>query len=621
MGYGLTGFNTPAQVAESYGYNKQRIAAAVQAGVIDPTVGLMAGMLIDKARSAAAEEQAPQTTVAQDIMAPVAPAMPPMPGAIPQQGVSPVASAAPPQAVAAPMSAPAAPTAQPVMRAAAGGLAELSVPDYMFDENAYRGGGVVAFQVGGATNVGDMEDYELRLIARSIDDPRKEEAATELRLREEAAEVRRREGQGTTYYGGRDSVFPEMPDISGALRTVNEAMRTPEDAYSRPPKWITATGGPREFSMPELPTSEGTSFRPGLTTTERTPGLEQLLSVRGTPVRSRDWMRPEADSTPQGEIARRTTGDDFYAYPYDGPAGAGDSINRNPGYVAFTPDMLTMGEAVPYNMGPTNSEGLPGFPMNLPNRAPPTGGAPPGAQLPAAQLPAAQAPAPFDEATFVENYLAGRGDMPAPPGSSDEEKARQRDQDIGMALLSAAASGLSSGSPTLFGALGAAAQGATPAIRDALAAQRAEASDERKAQYEYELAQYGLKGKALDAAVAEKIRLEDQAYRERELALEERRAEDLADYYQVIAGAQRERVNPSLTDYQMSQIYGDAYKAWQDYVENSKNIAGEITVDTSEEAQRAFLDNYITFRRGSRLSNSPVGEEEIDFNSILPPPP
>jgi len=149
MGYGLIGFNTPAQVAESYGYNKQRIAAAVQAGVIDPTVGLMAGMLIDKARSAAAEEQAPQTTVAQDIMAPVAPAMPPMPGAIPQQGVSPVASAAPPQAVAAPMSAPAAPTAQPVMRAAAGGLAELSVPDYMFDENAYRGGGIVAFSGGG----------------------------------------------------------------------------------------------------------------------------------------------------------------------------------------------------------------------------------------------------------------------------------------------------------------------------------------------------------------------------------------------------------------------------------------------------------------------------------------
>ena len=147
------GFNTPEKIATEYGGNKQSIAQAAQLGVIDPTVAVLAGMFIDKMRAAQVQEQQPQMTVAQQVFAP-----PPV--AMPQQGAPGGLPAAPPQAgpmAMPPMPRPAAPPMPPPqapVMAARGGLAELPIPDDMFDdgENEYAGGGLVAFQSGGVAN-------------------------------------------------------------------------------------------------------------------------------------------------------------------------------------------------------------------------------------------------------------------------------------------------------------------------------------------------------------------------------------------------------------------------------------------------------------------------------------
>ena len=43
---------SPEAIAKDYGGNKQQIAQAMQMGIVDPTAGVLAGMFIDRMRSA-----------------------------------------------------------------------------------------------------------------------------------------------------------------------------------------------------------------------------------------------------------------------------------------------------------------------------------------------------------------------------------------------------------------------------------------------------------------------------------------------------------------------------------------------------------------------------------------
>lgn len=140
----------PAEIAQEYGGNKQKIAAAAQRGIIDPTAAVLAGMFIDQMRTAAAQEQVPNQTVAQQVFAPPAPQTPPagLGATAPAQQM---AMAAPPmQPPATPLAQPPAPMPAPGM--ADGGLASLPVPDSLYDDS-YAGGGVVAF-----SNAGSVSD-------------------------------------------------------------------------------------------------------------------------------------------------------------------------------------------------------------------------------------------------------------------------------------------------------------------------------------------------------------------------------------------------------------------------------------------------------------------------------
>ena len=151
---------SPEQIAKDYGGNKQKIAQAMQMGIIDPTAGTLAGMFIDRMRSAAQQEVAPQQTVAQQTFAPPAPPAPPMPppggaglGAIAPGGAPPAPPpmGGPPMGPPPPMEPPSPMGPPPGM--ASGGIVGLPLPDSMFDEpsnGGYAGGGIVAFAEAGA---------------------------------------------------------------------------------------------------------------------------------------------------------------------------------------------------------------------------------------------------------------------------------------------------------------------------------------------------------------------------------------------------------------------------------------------------------------------------------------
>ena len=144
---------SPESIAEEYGGNKQKIGAAVQAGLLDPTAAVLAGMFIDRVRGAAMAEQAAPSTVAQDALAPAAglgAAMPPSMGAVPPPGAGavPAGPAMPP---------PQMPQQMP-QGMARGGITSLNVPDTMYD---YAGGGIVAFAEG--------DEVEERLRLRPVD--------------------------------------------------------------------------------------------------------------------------------------------------------------------------------------------------------------------------------------------------------------------------------------------------------------------------------------------------------------------------------------------------------------------------------------------------------------------
>jgi len=126
---------SPEKVAAKYNGDKQKIGQAAQMGLLNPTVAVMAGMFIDRMRGAAAQEQAPQSTVAQDTMA--APqAAPAGLGAISQ----------------APMES---------------GLEALPTPN--LDNAEYAGGGIVAFQGGDLVRGVGTETYPTSLSQTQVD--------------------------------------------------------------------------------------------------------------------------------------------------------------------------------------------------------------------------------------------------------------------------------------------------------------------------------------------------------------------------------------------------------------------------------------------------------------------
>ena len=159
---------SPDALIELSGGNKQKLLQMVQAGSVDQTSALLAAMKIDKIRSAAQLEQAPQQTVMQKAFAPPAPPAPPAglgslpPGGPAPQGAPPMA---PPQG-APPMQMASAPAPQGMPQMAGGGLTTLPIPDSMLDERTFADGGIVAFAKAGSVDAKAEQIKALMDIAR-----------------------------------------------------------------------------------------------------------------------------------------------------------------------------------------------------------------------------------------------------------------------------------------------------------------------------------------------------------------------------------------------------------------------------------------------------------------------
>jgi hypothetical protein len=155
----------PEDVAKEYGGNKQRIAQAAQMGIVDPTAAVLAGMFIDRMRSAQVMEGGQQPTVAQQVLGggglptpPTSPMAPGMGAPAPQPAPAMQAPMGAPMG-APPMQAPMGAPPAPMPGMAMGGIASLPIPGAMFDEpdnggygDGYSGGGLVAFASAGSVN-------------------------------------------------------------------------------------------------------------------------------------------------------------------------------------------------------------------------------------------------------------------------------------------------------------------------------------------------------------------------------------------------------------------------------------------------------------------------------------
>ena len=115
-------------------YSKKQLANMAQMRLIDPQKAVLAGMMRD--RIAKEDMQPPSTTVAQDVLGMG-------PQAQPQMGMQPQMAQGQPQPQMPPQMG--APMEQPPVMAASGGLTNLPV-----DVQDYAGGGIVAFDDGGA---------------------------------------------------------------------------------------------------------------------------------------------------------------------------------------------------------------------------------------------------------------------------------------------------------------------------------------------------------------------------------------------------------------------------------------------------------------------------------------
>ena len=161
----------PDALISASGGNKQKLLQMVQTNQSLLVPAAIAAKKIDDIRMAAQAEQAPQQTVFQKLFnLPPLPASPGGLGAIAPQGGGMPAPQGMQMASAAPMPPQGgmpAPMGQPPVGMAAGGMTELPdsygleslpIPDSMYNEQSFAGGGIVAFAKGGSGEL-TLEDY------------------------------------------------------------------------------------------------------------------------------------------------------------------------------------------------------------------------------------------------------------------------------------------------------------------------------------------------------------------------------------------------------------------------------------------------------------------------------
>lgn len=427
---------SPEKVAEIYGGNKQKIAQAIQMGVVDPTSGLLAGMFIDRMRSAQMMEQAPQQTVAQQVFTPPAPAAPPAGlGAIAPQGGG-MPAPPPPQA---PMGAPPVGMAaggmtelpvpnDPYNTNSGGGLTTLPLPDNMYDEQSFAGGGVVAFAAGDYVNFSNIEDALYAL--RTSKDPKERSAAKAFVQNYGSSNQGKPPLDSDTPYDrsqhtwlgnmvrGQGILGPNATPEPGSTADIITNMLTG--------KGMMKTKPPRVDTPPELPNIP-------------MPQAPQALA-------------------PQFTIAQ--------------------------GAPAAAPS------ATPRANAPAPSGGLASIPMPTPRPDLPTDQA----------SPTTPAPSDNPSIADLQKMFAEAGKLPDFQKMSAEDRAARKNEDLWSALAQIGFGMAAGESPNALTNIGKATAAAVPGMQASIKERRADEKDERNREFDYLVKAAGVKGDSLKSA-------------------------------------------------------------------------------------------------------------------------
>jgi hypothetical protein len=423
---------SPEQIAKDYAGNKQKIAMAAQSGLLDPTAAVMAGMFIDRMRSAQGQEQGPPSTVAQQVFAPPPPPM--QMGAM-SPGASPMGAPRPPMAAPPPQGAP------PVGMAG-GGLTTLPLPDNMFNEPdgmGYAGGGIVAFADGGEAEepapigVGEMLQRMFNPTTEQLREARADTIAAgrEGRARREAEEIARAARRA-----------PPAP-----FRSRDQNPNTPaQEATRYVPKEIAPLPAPpapfrSRDQAPTTPAQEATRYRP----------KEGIVAPRPAPGVSMSQLQAAL----AGGITPRPAA----------PAAAGVAPASAAPRVAPTPAPPRVGVPSAPRVGGVAPAGpaLSASPAAASGAVQPP--APTGAAAVLAEL---QALAPQDR-TMRDTMAKRYADM-----SSPEALAAQKKQDFWGSLAQIGFGMAGSNSPYFLQAAGQAASAALPGMQQAAQARKAQ---------------------------------------------------------------------------------------------------------------------------------------------------
>lgn len=366
---------SPEQIAKDYAGNKQKIAQAAQSGLLDPTAAVMAGMFIDRMRSAQTQEQGPPSTVAQQVFAPPPPPM--------QMGAMPPSApmGAPPQG------APPPPMGAPPVGMAGGGLTTLPLPDNMFNEPdgmGYANGGIVAFADGGATDedpapigMGEMLQRMFNPTTGQLREAREDTIAAGRagRARREAEEVARAARRAP----GVARPFSPPDDKPGVMLSTPRGLPSTETMAAMPmlPSSFRPATPDRPFSPPDdkpgvmLSAPRGLSSLNAMAAMEPRPAapgvsMERLqAALKGgiTPRPAAPLARPMTTPIPGAPPAAPRVGVAPAAPRVGGLTPAGPALSASPAAAPAGPQGMQAGIAEYMNLDKTLGGGSVATPM------------------------------------------------------------------------------------------------------------------------------------------------------------------------------------------------------------------------------------------------------------------
>ena len=529
--------NSPSvsEIIGTYGGNKMRIAQAIQMGLLDPTKGTLAGMEIDRIRNAATAEQNPTQTVAQQTLSPQ-----PAPAPRPPMGMP---SGPAPQMASAGLGA-----RPPGM--AAGGLASLPVPDHMFNEGSFAGGGIVSFDGGGsasipinpygATSINIAPSFDnLDDALAHVNDP---DAATADAAQNFIASVTppkskfeddqsylSRAMMGDNPYGApsiSDLKFqnpsftePKKPNINiqGDESQLGLNTDDPKDYYAAGKALLAKVNDPKsnlsDFQKSTL-TARANDYIAGARTSTAvadSPSLGSMIENLGL---VKYFMKPSSIAENQnglGDLATKRTADlaalgtprgglPTTSNPAATPTASAYPAGSNP----YTANILTpMTDSKEAGLAALlNSTSAP--PSRTGNAPMGTGETPGGLDLNASDKKAiASTGISPDIASLANDKLNYMGTSPTDTGLADEKAQlpKQKEEDKWTALANFGFSLAASKSKYFLQGVGEAGQSTVPMIQKNLETERATQRDIDKRDFDEAMQQYNVKGSAYDTAV------------------------------------------------------------------------------------------------------------------------